>query len=701
MTKYTIRFLTSASTIDKLAAACNLHPVSFARQTHSAHRLLEKLFYVPHRSGQGMLLADEVGLGKTTVGALVALVASRHGDGRSVRILAPNPTVAQRWRDELKRLVDGLQTVRPLLIKDTNIRGQAQRLHPGHVHVTTHGQALQRNQVRGDLLIVDEAHRSKHAESEFRKAVVQASKTSSQLLFLTATPMSTRPKDMADLLAVLGGKHVASAAQALGDQIVKLYDPSDELSEEERTEQLQQAAQQALKVLPDYVVRHTVDDLKPEERTVFGRGRTSWSIPVPHATPEELALLVRADRILRLAYPRGTRFNDPQYHVAREPLRQALADARRALRNSRRWDVAAPHFDALEQTGVLDTVHPKMVALAEALHQPLADNNKVVVFCHHHLVAAELTRVLHDTLLPYPSSAIDPVVWRDALRQVIQPPTLDDAASATQRKNAVLMRDNFIDWTCSPSFRNQIGSWLVGKRTDSVARLVALLEKAKAPRSHQRTSVAEALQALFNEVTKSTARSTSEIFRRLNQRRERGEVTLESLPFGSSKGTARILGACHAEAGSGPAHVYLRETRPELLMALFNSPFGPDVLVLTDRYSEGIDLHKACRLLVHYELDPSAMRTVQRNGRVRRVGGLAGAVAKPVAYAMPAFGGTRDERLVDIMHGRLKNFGLLLGAVRDINDSDLDADVDERAQRILDKAKPTLAALSKAMTCPH
>lgn len=701
MTKHSIRFLTNASTIDKLAAACSLHPVSFARQMHSAHRLLEKLFYEPRRPGQGMLLADEVGLGKTTVGALVALVASHQGDGRSVRILAPNPTVAQRWRDELKRLADGLQTVRPLLIKNINIRAKAERLHPGHVHVTTHGQALQRKQVRGDLLIVDEAHRSKHADSEFRKAVVRASRTTSQLLFLTATPMSTRPKDMADLLRVLGGEHLAGVAQALGDELVRLYDPNDDLSEEERAKGLQQAAQLALEVLPDYVVRHTVDGLRPEERAVFGRGSTSWSIPVPDATTEEMALLVRADRILRLAYPSGTRFNDPQYHVARTPLRKALAGARQALRNSRRWDMAAPHFVALERTGVLDTAHPKMVALAAALHKPLADDNKVVVFCHHHLVAAELTRVLHDALLAHPSFDIDPVMWRDALRQVIQPPTLDEAASGTQRKNAALMRDNVIDWLCSPSFRNQIGSWLAGKRMNSAARLVTLLEKTKAPRSHQRTSIAEALQALFNELTKSAARSTSEIFRRLNQRRERGEVTLESLPFGSSKGTARVLGACNADADSGPAHLYLRETRPELLMALFNSPFGPDVLVLTDRYSEGIDLHKACRLLVHYELDPSAMRTVQRNGRVRRVGGLAGAVAKPVAYAMPAFSGTRDERLVDIMHGRLKNFGLLLGAVRDINDSDLDADVDERAQRILDKAKPTLAALSEAMTCPH
>ena len=48
---------------------------------------------------------------------------------------------------------------------------------------------------------------------------------------------------------------------------------------------------------------------------------------------------------------------------------------------------------------------------------------------------------------------------------------------------------------------------------------------------------------------------------------------------------------------------YNRE--PDTLLSVFNSPFGPDVLVATDRLSEGIDLHRWCRFLVHFELDPT------------------------------------------------------------------------------------------------
>lgn len=107
-------------------------------------------------------------------------------------------------------------------------------------------------------------------------------------------------------------------------------------------------------------------------------------------------------------------------------------------------------------------------------------------------------------------------------------------------------------------------------------------------------------------------------------------------------------------------------------LALFNTPFGPDVLVATDKLSEGVDLHQACRILVHYELDPSPIRVRQREGRVRRINGWAAAIGKPVEYAYPAYRGTRDEALVRIIRARLENFDLLLGGARKVSDVDAD-----------------------------
>ena len=70
-----------------------------------------------------------------------------------------------------------------------------------------------------------------------------------------------------------------------------------------------------------------------------------------------------------------------------------------------------------------------------------------------------------------------------------------------------------------------------------------------------------------------------------------------------------------------PKTLYTGES--DIVLAVFNSPFGPDVLVATDRLSEGVDLHRFCRHVIHYELDRSPVRTLQRNGRVRRIGSWA------------------------------------------------------------------------------
>lgn len=69
--------------------------------------------------------------------------------------------------------------------------------------------------------------------------------------------------------------------------------------------------------------------------------------------------------------------------------------------------------------------------------------------------------------------------------------------------------------------------------------------------------------------------------------------------------------------------------------------------MVTDKLSEGVNLHRYCRHLIHYELNPElSIRTVQRNGRVRRVNSWAAVTGEPVLYAYPAFRGTRDQRLV-------------------------------------------------------
>jgi len=156
------------------------------------------------------------------------------------------------------------------------------------------------------------------------------------------------------------------------------------------------------------------------------------------------------------------------------------------------------------------------------------------------------------------------------------------------------------------------------------------------------------------------------------------------------------MGSWHHDApGLPPTTLYTG--KPDIVLALFNSPFGPDVLVTTDHLSEGVDLHRCCRHLIHYELDPSPVRTLQRNGRVRRVGSWAALTGKPICYAYPTFGGTRDEKAVAIMRQRINAFGLLLGGVPSLDDESGGSE-QSFAEAVLGLASRQLESLNRHLT---
>lgn len=689
MNEHSIRFLDENIVLkaQKFGRLAKLSPIPLRRQMLTAHRILKDLFCRRGRKVPGILLADDVGLGKTTVAAIVAWVAASAGNGMAVRILTPNPTIRQRWDEELRRVLPALNELAPHLKADERqIRAAAKNLHKGHIHLSTHIRAVKHKQVSGNLIIVDEAHRSKHSSSEFRKRLKAAGQDNSTLLFLTATPMSIELREMAELLEVLGGVDVKNAVLSFGEKIANLYDPKVLLTDDELKKELIEAADLATKQMSSCVVRHSIGDLSTLEQKAFGKGRVKWAIEVPSATPEEIALLARADRLLRMAHPRK-RSNDPQFHVARIPIRKALDRARRVLDQRGLYSLAAPHFAAIEGTKLLARAHPKIKAVAEAVARRAKDGEKVVVFCHHHLVAAELTRELARKLPSYPSFGIERTLWREVWEGVISSTTLKHPP----HKDLDGIRRSFVEWICAQPFRNQIGSWLGSEVPASHIQLRTRLKATKAPRGTIGGYVTQEIQALFRNVADAESRSTVSIFRGL----ARNKWPLDSIPFGSDV-ASRVLGACDAESVDD-RHLFLREARPDLLMALFNSPFGPDVVVVTDKYSEGIDLHKACRLLIHYELDPSPMRTIQREGRVRRVGGYAGKARLPVEYAMPAFGGTRDERVVSIMSERIRVFGLLLGGVPVLKEEDIADGIDARVKRVLQAADGKLQVFNRRL----
>jgi hypothetical protein len=130
----------------------------------------------------------------------------------------------------------------------------------------------------------------------------------------------------------------------------------------------------------------------------------------------------------------------------------------------------------------------------------------------------------------------------------------------------------------------------------------------------------------------------------------------------------------------------------------FNTPLLPDILVCTQVGQEGIDLHRHCRHVVHYDLGWNPATLEQRTGRTDRLGskamrernlalaarnGTGGSDESSSALpgldiALPYLAGTYDERMYDRLCSRAQTFEILTGgdpsADRDGDTSWLDPD---------------------------
>lgn len=107
----------------------------------------------------------------------------------------------------------------------------------------------------------------------------------------------------------------------------------------------------------------------------------------------------------------------------------------------------------------------------------------------------------------------------------------------------------------------------------------------------------------------------------------------------------------------------------ERVFAGFNTPLLPEVLICTSVGQEGIDLHRHCRFVVHYDLAWNPAVLEQRTGRVDRIGSktfreqaLATGDAKPfLEVGVPFLAGTYDERMYEELRLRAQTFEVLTG----------------------------------------
>jgi hypothetical protein len=101
----------------------------------------------------------------------------------------------------------------------------------------------------------------------------------------------------------------------------------------------------------------------------------------------------------------------------------------------------------------------------------------------------------------------------------------------------------------------------------------------------------------------------------------------------------------------------------------FNTPLLPEILICTQVGQEGIDLHRHCRHVVHYDLAWNPAVLEQRTGRADRIGSKtfrerdAATDAKSVCLqiGVPFIAGTYDERMYEELRLRAQTFEVLTG----------------------------------------
>jgi hypothetical protein len=188
-----------------------------------------RLAFDEHRRwGARLVLADQVGLGKTIQLALAAKLMALWGGGR-VLILVPKP-IAQQWQDELWQLLqlpsavwNGRAWVDELGVEQADRGIDGLTRCPRRVGIVSTGLVIQSPEAARALatqeyecVVLDEAHRARRRNigqarrnekpdpNNLLRFLHEVSRRTKSLLLATATPVQLDPMEAWDLLNALG-----------------------------------------------------------------------------------------------------------------------------------------------------------------------------------------------------------------------------------------------------------------------------------------------------------------------------------------------------------------------------------------------------------------------------------------------------------------------------------------------------------------
>ena len=263
------------------------------------------------------------------------------------------------------------------------------------------------------------------------------------------------------------------------------------------------------------------------------------------------------DRALRLtqrqAADPGGATNDPRFHVGWRHLDQECASLRAQILAMPAQDskVVLHHLDEIDQLRAKAGVHPKIAAVGQEIAKIIAAGEKVVIFCHHHLTAQELTAHLGQMLPVRTATGLPNVAdWREAWKAAL---TVDDEIGEVHR-------EVFIEWLCSPLVRGQVWRW-IGLAEMQDKRLHVALQRAPVRGCNKASRVAAAATDLLKSLVASS--SSEKVLK---------HAASDPSVLPGANGRVNVVGICDPGAEEEERPFFLRNTQPDTVIAAFNSP---------------------------------------------------------------------------------------------------------------------------------
>lgn len=215
------------------------------------HQIDAALFALQTPYLPGVILADEVGLGKT-IEAGIVLTQYWAERKRNIVIIAPS-SLRQQWRQELQEKFLIPSTLVDSKNKDTVLaRSSSEVLICSYEFATRHEASLLR---AWDLVICDEAHRLRNhwnGKNRAANAVTHIVGNASKTILLTATPLQNRLEELYGLVSVFAPDYFYSL-----DAFRERYIKNRELGGDDLTDRVAEISKRTLRRDADKYIRFT------------------------------------------------------------------------------------------------------------------------------------------------------------------------------------------------------------------------------------------------------------------------------------------------------------------------------------------------------------------------------------------------------------------------------------------------------------